>query len=195
MRLIALLTFCLALADSEVPKYARLLKLKALAETQPDTPVLLIPADANFFNTATSIFSCTSAIDCSHRGHCSDDKTTCICDSGYTTNPYDHAPMCNYKQEHKILIWFLQFLPVTGPFGVGLFVIGQNLLGVFQLLMTLMPLFCGAYMLLGDDDNKKIIAWFCILVNGTIVTIIWLIMWILILTGSIRDGNGVELYT
>ena len=78
------------------------------------------------------------AINCPEPNFCNTERTTCYCDKGLANYPFVGVKdvYCQYEQ-HKQLTSFL--LELFLNLGIGHFVIGQNLMGTFKLIIMLVP--------------------------------------------------------
>jgi hypothetical protein len=75
---------------------------------------------------------------CPAPNYCSTNKQTCFCEKGLANYPFTgvNDVYCQYEQ-HKQLTSFL--LELFLNLGIGHFIIGQNLMGSFKLVIMLVP--------------------------------------------------------
>mmetsp|Transcript_123 Transcript_123/g.161 ORF Transcript_123/g.161 Transcript_123/m.161 type:complete len:232 (-) Transcript_123:26-721(-) len=146
--------------------------------------------------------------DCSDHGKCIQNGTNaglCECDSGYVGMQdgdaiYDFSIHndCSYKQKSKQKAFILSFL--LGIYGADRFYIDDVTSGTLKLLFTLLlcmipcfPLCCVCCI-----QENRLHYIYSVLVLSEIfvlfgVIIWWLVDWSLIVSDSMKDGNGVKL--
>jgi len=136
---------------------------------------------------------------CSENGYCSNvtysngvSLLECNC---FANRAHDD---CSYPRKSKLLSFIFSFL--FGYFGVDRFYLGYNEIGLFKLLFTIMicaipclPLYCVCCM---DEEATNalysfvIVAIICFFIG---MWIWWFVDWILIVSDSLPDANGVSL--
>ena len=129
----ALLSFIVLLSISDISS-ATLKATNRLLTTKQDT---------EYYSRDPTKYLYKSNIECNlnncpEPNYCSTNQTICFCDSGLANYPLigNNNTYCQYAQ-HKQLTSFL--LELFLNLGIGHFIIGQNLLGSFKLIIMLAP--------------------------------------------------------
>ena len=141
--------------------------------------------------------NCSHVSDCSYRGVCSLDRTSCVCDEGFVTHNSTSSKQCNYKQ--KLQFYAVFYSMFLGMFGAGHFYIGKTTNAYIQLIfggigwiIILNPLlyFCITSCVNGRDNN--IIR---ILKIASTLTIVWCCFLDIVhfAQNDHKDSNGVSL--
>ena len=130
-------------------------------------------------------------------GKCSEDKKTCVCQVGYAQYPESLEVLCSYSlQNAKSYILYESLL----GFGVGHFVAGKYIMGIFKLILGLTSLIMFIVLLCmwtKDLDKNG-----CKLFVLTIISVSFLGLYLifyavdlaLIALNVYKDGNGLPLF-
>jgi len=137
--------------------------------------------------------------DCSFRGNCTNvtyasgaNALVCNCDSDRAYND------CSYQRKSKLLAFIFSFL--FGSFGADRFYLMYNEVGLFKLLLTCMlcivpclPICCMCCL---QEERTNVI--YSMVVMSVICVFIgmwiwWFVDWVLIVSDSLPDANGVSL--
>lgn len=137
--------------------------------------------------------NCTNAL-CNYHGICNDDKTECICDSGYITYKSNNGTQCNYKQKNTVVAFCLSLF--LFPVGAGEFYLENMGLGAGQLVyvfgfcILIAILTCVLGFTMKDTDGSVVIipCFICLWSMGLIAWYIYDV--VTIGKGNMTDGNG-----
>ena len=146
-------------------------------------------------------FQCNSTSFCSDKGECSSDKTSCKCDTFYTTFPIDNAYQCNYEQKTRLTAFLLQFFIC----GSGQMYLGNLSHGVPQFLFTYFAIVficftaCSCFACSKNKNSNYTAESIACSAIFTLFVIISFYAWaiadaIMIGLGQINDSNGVQTY-
>lgn len=126
------------------------------------------------------------------------DNKICFCEKGYANFPFSgvEGKFCQYKQKPQLTSFLVElFLGM----GIGHFVIGQNIMGSFKLILVVLPCILGGLGLCGVIKTKMSEG-----TSGLIISILlysmsfaWFIWWltdaIMFGLNKYRDSNEVPL--
>lgn len=138
---------------------------------------------------------------CSYHGRCNDEKTECICDKGYITFKSSDGKQCNYKQKSTLVAFLLEFF-LGAEAGAGYLYLGQNGLGVGQLILFWLGIIPVCFIMCcgllasdrrnGDTCAMILAALGCLYMLGLGIGIIawWIYALVTIAQGNVVDGNG-----
>ena len=140
-------------------------------------------------------YKCLNSTSCARKGVCLN-ETHCLCNKGYiTTEESDYQ--CDYKQLSKRNAFLISFF--IGPTGIDQLYYGHIIYGVLKLLINMILLIFGVFLIgKGKKINNDIVIVIGKLFetgSTVIITIWWLVDWILILCNYYKDSNGKELYS
>ena len=170
---------------------------------QPAPATTPVPAPIQYQTTSDDIFyfkrgiQCTTA-NCPYPSVCTD-ANTCQCGRGLANFPAEgnYGVYCQYTQYNQLA----GFLPeCLLNLGIGHFLTGRTLCGVFKLLLAFAPclalclMMCGIVSKPGDGAGicaciGLVLMFACLIGSG----IWWLVDMILFGINAYRDGNGVPL--
>jgi len=145
-------------------------------------------------------FQCNTEASCSNHGECNTDNNACVCSEKYATYECEKGHQCCYKRKERLVGGLLQgFL---GLFGAGFFYIEQIGWGIIQIgLITggfgiLFAIACLPLCIDCDDNSTTCLSIITCLYSIFFVVAfgIWIYGIVVISTGDMIDGNGVELY-
>lgn len=136
-----------------------------------------------FLSLVNCTFTCIDQADCNYKGICNSNKTSCICDEGWTTYHQQSSNNieCNYKQKKQKTAFFMSFF--LGFFAAGQLYVRRLLLAFPKMCLTFLSCISHKYF------NKII----CFLIT-IIVCIWWLIDVILFGKNMIPDKNDIPLF-
>lgn len=146
------------------------------------------------YNAKSFEYKCENSRSCAKKGHCLN-STHCECDKGYITTE-ENEYQCDYHQLSKRNAFLISFF--IGPTGIDQLYYGHIVYGVLKVFINLFCLIFGVFMIAkGKNANNDIVIVIGKLFEtGSIVilTIWWLIDWILIICNYYKDSNGQKLY-
>jgi len=131
-------------------------------------------------------------LNCSGKGVYVNSLSDCSCIPGYDTYPQDSEVRCNYELRTRQIALFCSI--VGGIIGADMFYLGHTFRGVFK---SLFPMFVMLFVL-RIQNYKAIQAWrfsyYFSFLPLIILLFFWLIDFLLIFNGNIKDTNGLGLY-
>jgi hypothetical protein len=141
--------------------------------------------------------TCSNDDACPTNSHCI--RTRCECESKYANFHCEEDDPCCYKKKSFLAPLILQAIPLTGPLGIGFFIIDRISIGVWMLFLItggfcVLPCCMSCLFKKCDLDCLSLCVYVVVALMGLVNVALWIWSIVVFANCSIKDGNGVDLY-